>query len=56
MTDRFIKFYDVSADRSQGLATMVFNILNEYNFMDKLICQCYDAAAVMSSSCNELQS
>lgn len=47
--ERFLGFFDVSGSRGADvLATMLVNILQEYNCKDKLVGQSYDGAAVMS--------
>lgn len=47
--ERFLGFYDVSADKSaQGLATKIIDVLKECNISNKVICQTYDGASVMA--------
>lgn len=54
--ERFIKFEDVSFDKTAtALFQLVKTTLEEYNVGNKLICQTYDGAAVMSGARNGLQ-
>lgn len=54
--ERFIGFYDVSADRSaQALSQFVKNFVDLWGFGKKLIAQTYDGAAVMSGALNGTQ-
>lgn len=54
--ERFLGFFDVSRDtRASGLYYLLVNVLEQYNFREKLIGQCYDGAAVMAGELNGLQ-
>ena len=54
--ERFIKFSDVSRDRSAAaIARLVVAQLTELGCLKKLIAQTYDGAAVMSSKLNAVQ-
>lgn len=56
VVERFLGFYDVSADRSAAnLFDLLDNILKELCYEKKLIAQCYDGASVMSGQLNGLQ-
>ena len=54
--ERFIKFSDVSKDRSvAAIARLVVAQLTELGCLKKLIAQTYDGAAVMSGELNGVQ-
>lgn len=56
VVDRFIKYIDVSTDRTAAtLSSLVLEVLGEYNCLSKLIAQTYDGAAVLSSDLNGVQ-
>ena len=56
LCERFIKFSDVSKDRSaSAIASLVVAQLNELGCLKKLIAQSYDGAAVMSGELNGVQ-
>ena len=53
---RFMGFFDVSEGRdAQSLFQFVQAQLSSFNFVDKLVAQTYDGAAVMASDLNGLQ-
>lgn len=55
--DRFIKYIDVSSDRTaKTLSAIILLILSEFNCLSKLVAQTYDGAAVLSSERNGVQS
>ena len=54
--ERFVRFEDVtSGKRADDIASLIFRFLEEFNCMDKVVAQCYDGAAVMSSGINGVQ-
>ena len=54
--ERFIRFEDVtSGKRADDIASLIFRFLEEFDCMDKVVAQCYDGAAVMSSGKNGVQ-
>lgn len=55
VTERFVGFTDVSADRtSNGLLEHVQKTVSEYKLADKFVAQTYDGAAVMSGHLSSL--
>ena len=57
ITERFLGFYEVSNDKSaSNLVRVIENALNTFGDMkNKLVCQTYDGAAVMSGELNGVQ-
>lgn len=56
VVERFLGFYDVSADRtSEALYGVMDPVLEQFNYATKLIGQCYDGASVMSGHLGGLQ-
>ena len=56
VVDRFIKYVDVSADRTAvTLSSIILEILEEFDCVSKLVAQTYDGAAVLSSQINGVQ-
>lgn len=56
LVERFLCFADVSLGRSaQDLFDFIIPFLKKENVFDKLVCQSYDGAAVMSGNSNGLQ-
>lgn len=56
VVERFLGFYDVSADRSsETLFALLDSILGPFEYEHKLVGQCYDGATVMSGHLNGLQ-
>lgn len=54
--ERFLKFHDVSKDRSaQAICDLAVNHLHELGCLKKLVAQTYDGAAVMGSDLNGVQ-
>ncbi|KAI3362824.1 hypothetical protein L3Q82_001665 [Scortum barcoo] len=52
----FVTFEDVtSGRRADDIAALIVNFLEEYGCLDKLVAQCYDDPAVMSSGVNGVQ-
>lgn len=55
--DRFIKYIDVSSDRTAvTLCAHIINVLEEFHCLNKLVAQTYDGAPVLSSEINGVQS
>lgn len=49
--ERFLGFFDVSKDKTaEGLSTVILNVMKDSKVENKLICQTYDGASVMSGS------
>ncbi|CAB1320944.1 unnamed protein product [Coregonus sp. 'balchen'] len=46
--ERFLGFFDVSAERNAEAITVVMETIDKYNPAAKLICQTYDGASCMS--------
>ncbi|CAB3221178.1 unnamed protein product [Arctia plantaginis] len=56
VVDRFIKYVDVSADRTAvTLSSIILEILEEFDCVSKLVAQTYDGAAVLSSQIKGVQ-
>lgn len=56
IVEHFMGFFDLSADHTaQALFDLIKSVLEEFDFTDKLIAQCYDGASVMSGHLNGLQ-
>lgn len=56
LKERFLGFHDVSDDRTaNALFALLSNILEPFDFKNKLVAQCYDGASVMSGELNGLQ-
>lgn len=56
VVDRFIKYVDVSIDRTAAtLSSIILTILEEYDCLSKLVAQTYDGAAVLSSELRGVQ-
>ena len=56
LVERFLGFYDVSADRSsETLFALLDKLLRPFGYEHKLVGQCYDGASVMSGHLNGLQ-
>ncbi|CAB3244944.1 unnamed protein product [Arctia plantaginis] len=56
VVDRFIKYVDVSTDRTAAtLSSIILEILEEFDCVSKLVAQTYDGAAVLSSQINGVQ-
>lgn len=54
--ERFLGFYDVSANRSaENLFEVLDSILKEFSYETKLIAQCYDGASVRTGHLSDLQ-
>lgn len=54
--ERFLGYFDVSAGRdAQSVFDLVNSEMSEFNFVEKLVAQTYDGAAVMASDLNDLQ-
>ncbi|XP_021446987.2 zinc finger MYM-type protein 1 [Oncorhynchus mykiss] len=54
--ERFLGYFDVSAGRdAQSVFDLVNSEMSEFNFVEKLVAQTYDGAAVMASDLNGLQ-
>lgn len=57
VVDRFIKYIDVSSDRTAvTLSSIIINVLEEFNCLNKVVAQTYDGASVLSSEVNGVQS
>ena len=53
---RLVRFEDVtSGKRAKDIAALIVSFLEEYECLDKIVAQCYDGAAVMSSGQNGVQ-
>ncbi|KAL1251970.1 hypothetical protein QQF64_019766 [Cirrhinus molitorella] len=54
--ERFVRFEDVtSGKRADDIAALIVRFLEEYECLDKVVAQCFDGAAVMSSGLNGVQ-
>lgn len=54
--ERFVRFEDVTSDkRADNIATLIVRFLEEYECLDKVVAQCFDGTAVMSSGLNGVQ-
>lgn len=54
--ERFIGFFDVSKDKTaSGLANVILSEINKWDIGNKIICQTYDGASVMSGEKNGVQ-
>lgn len=54
--ERFITFKDVtSGKQADDIAALIVRFLEEYECLDRVVAQCFDGAAVMSSGLNGVQ-
>jgi hypothetical protein len=55
--ERFIGFFDVSKNKTAaGLSEVILNELSQWNIGEKVVCQTYDGASVMTDEKNGVQS
>jgi hypothetical protein len=56
LMESFLDFHDVSSSKTfESLFNLIISILDPYNFISKLIAQCYDGTSVMAGHVNDLQ-